>query len=256
MVKVKVLTVDGKKKGEVELPSCFGVPFRPDLIRRVVRCHWFAKKQPQGRDPLAGKRNTAESWGTGYATARVPRLKGSGYPSSRNAAFAPGTVGGRLAHPPKAEKNLNKKVNKKEKSLARKSAIAATGREELVRKRGHRFEEGATVPIVVDDKVQTFKSTKQVREFFKAIGVWSDVERAKFGRSVRAGKGKRRGRKYKRRVGPLVVISEDFGISRAARNLPGVDVVHVRNLSTEDLAPGARAGRLVVWTESSVKSLD
>ncbi|MHA1733838.1 MAG: 50S ribosomal protein L4 [Promethearchaeota archaeon] len=253
-MKTKVLSLDGSPRSDVELPDCFEMPLREDLIRRAVRCSWFARSQPQGRDPMAGKRNTAESWGTGYATARVPRLKGSGYPSSRNGAFAPMTVGGRRAHPPRSEKNLKKKINKKERRLALKSAIAATSNEDLVKKRGHKMEV-RHFPIVVDEKIQTLNKTQKFVEFLQNISVWEDVARVKSGRKIRAGKGKRRNRKYKRKRGPLLVISDDFGILKAARNVPGIDIVNVRHLSTEHLAPGARPGRLVIWTESSLKYL-
>ena len=51
---------------------------------------------------MAGKKTTAESRGTGSATARVPRMKsGAG-----RAAFAPSTVKGRQPHPPKVEKRI------------------------------------------------------------------------------------------------------------------------------------------------------
>jgi large subunit ribosomal protein L4e len=65
-----------------------------------------------------------------------------------------------------------------------------------------------------------------------------------------------RGRGKKIGKGPLIVINEDKGVSKAARNLPGVDVTVLRNLNAELLAPGANAGRLVVWVKSAFTSLD
>ncbi|MHA1611181.1 MAG: 50S ribosomal protein L4 [Promethearchaeota archaeon] len=253
---IKVLGLDGKEKGTVELPSIFSITPRLDLIHRAVVATESAQKQPQGRDPLAGKRNTAGSWGTGFAAARVPRLTGAGFPSSRNAAFAPGVVGGRLAHPPRAEKVITKRINKKEKNLALISAISATDKRDLIEKRGHKISHIKEFPMVIDDKLQTLKKTSQVMEVFENIGLIPDLTRVKEGRQIRAGKGKRRGRKYRRRTGPLIVIKDDFGIFKAARNITGVEVIHVKNLSSKKLAPGTHAGRLVLWTQSAFQSLN
>ena len=56
--------------------------------------------------------------------------------------------------------------------------------------------------------------------------------------------------------GPLIVISEDKGVRKAVSNLPGVEVTVLRNLNAELLAPGANAGRLVIWTKSAFVSID
>ena len=126
MKKINILGLDGKIKDTMDLPAVFSIIPRLDLIARAVISTEAAQKQPQGRDPLAGKRNSAKGWGTGQGTARVPRLQGSGYPNARNAAFAPGVLGGRVAHPPRAEKVTIKRINKKERHLALLSAISAT----------------------------------------------------------------------------------------------------------------------------------
>ena len=249
-----VYGVDGEEKERIEMPKVFSITPRLDLIERAVAAAQANRKQPQGRDPLAGKRNTAESWGPGHAMARVPRIKGSGFPTARNAGFAPGVVGGRLAHPPRAEKKIKKKINLKEKKKALLSAIAATGIRELVKKRNHKVDNIPELPIVIDDKFQTVKKTSEVYDILSRLGFEDEFKRAKV-KTIRAGKGKRRGRKYKKRKGPLVVIKEDFGIYKAARNIAGVDVVNVENLSVEHLAPGTHAGRLTVWTQSAFKAL-
>jgi large subunit ribosomal protein L4e len=253
--KVNVYGLDGKTKSTVDMPNVFLITPRFDLIQRAVISTEAAQKQPQGRDPLAGKRNTAESWGTGFAAARVPRIRGSGFPNARNAGFAPGVVGGRLAHPPRAEKVLVKKINKKEKHLALLSAISATGIKNLVQKRGHLVSEIDVLPIVIDDKFQTLKKTAEVIEIIGKMGLEKEITRVKDTIKIRAGKGKRRGRKYKKRKGPLIVIKDDFGIVKAARNIPGIEVVCVANLSCSLLAPGTQCGRLTIWTQSAFNSL-
>ena len=79
--------------------------------------------------------------------------------------------------------------------------------------------------------------------------------RAKEGKRIRAGRGKTRGRKYKKVKGPLLVVGEDQGISLGARNHAGVDVVVVENLNAELLAPGTHPGRLTIYTKSAVEKL-
>jgi len=247
---VNVYGLEGTPVEKLELPSIFETPVRPDLIRRAVISSITARIQPQGRDRLAGKRTTAESWGPGYGVARVPRIKGSS-----RAALAPMTVGGYRPHPPRVEKVVHEEINKKERRLAIRSAIAATAIKEFIERRGHVISKVPELPIVVSDEFQNLKKTKEVREVLKRLGLWDDVERAKEGKKVRAGKGKMRGRRYVRPKSLLIVIAKDNGIFKAARNLPGVDVCHVRNLNAEVLAPGGVPGRLTLWTKSAILEL-
>ncbi len=252
---VAVRALDGGIVREVELPEVFRAELRPDLIRRAFLAETSLNYQPKGTDVRAGKRTTAEPWGKGFGVSRVPRIKGSRYHAAGKGAFSPSTVGGRAAHPPKVEKRLVQKVNKKEYRLALKSAIAATAKKELVEARGHEFE-AADLPIIVVADAEKLKKTKEVMELFKRLGLWSDVERAKEGKKIRAGKGKMRGRRYRKPKGPLVVTgSPDCDLLKAARNLPGVDVADVRALNLELLAPGGVPGRLTVWTESAIEQL-
>jgi large subunit ribosomal protein L4e len=108
---------------------------------------------------------------------------------------------------------------------------------------------------VVDDDIEGLKKTEEVKGLLTSLGIWADVERADR-HKIRAGKGKMRGRRKKVGKGPLIVVSEDRGIGKAARNLPGVDTATVRGLNAELLAPGAHLGRLVVWAKSAFTSLD
>lgn len=249
---VKILNLEGKPAGKIELPSVFATPLRLDVIKRAVLALQSTRFQPQGRDYMAGKRTSAESRGTGLGTARIPRLKGS----SGRAAFAPGTVGGRLAHPPTSEKIIIKKIPKKEKRLALLSAVAATASREVVASRGHSIEDVRQIPLIVTDDFESLTKTKEVEETLIHLGVLSDIYRVKESRKIRAGKGKRRGRRTKQAVGPLIVVAENKGIMKAARNILGVDAVAVNNLNVEMLAPGTHPGRLTVWTNSAIEKLD
>ncbi len=254
-MKVSVFSLDGKRADEIELPEVFEEEYRPDLIKRAVIAAQTARLQPKAVDSMAGKRTSAETWGKGYGVARVRRVKGSRYPAAGRGAFSPHTVGGRRAHPPKVEKVLKERINKKERRLALRSAVAATGDRMLVSSRGHRLEHVPELPLVVDDALEELRETKRVKEVLQRLGLWEDVERVINGVKIRAGRGKMRGRKYRRRVGPLIVVSDDRGISLGVSNLPGAEVVKVRDLGVERLAPGGVPARLTVWTRSAVQKL-
>jgi len=248
---VKVYDLEGKPVKEIKLPEVFRAPVRIDIIRRAFHSIHTARIQPQGRDPMAGKRTTAESWGVGYGVARVPRIKGSS-----RAALVPQAVGGRKAHPPTTMKKVHERINKKEKRLALVSALAATAALYFVKKRGHVVETIPQVPLIVVNDFEELKKTSQVKEVLIRLGVWPDVLRAKMGKRIRAGKGKMRGRRYKKPKSVLIVISKDRGIFKAARNLPGVDVTLARNLNVELLAPGGDPGRLTIYTESALRDIE
>lgn len=249
---VKIFDLDGKPVGKIKLPSIFETSIRPDVIKRAVLAIQSASFQPQGRDPMAGKRTTAESRGVGLGIARIPRIKGP----RGTGAFAPGTVGGRLAHPPTSEKKIVKKIPRKEKRLALFSAIAATASKEMVVSRGHSVEGIPQIPLVVVNELEGLKKTRDVEEALIKLGVLADLYRVRESIKVRAGKGKLRGRKMKQAVGPLIVVAEDRGLGEAARNIPGVEVVPVKSLNAEVLAPGTHPGRLTIWTASAIKTLD
>jgi large subunit ribosomal protein L4e len=247
----EIFDLHGKATGKITLPEVFSTPLRPDVIKRAVLAIQSNRRQPQGRDLMAGKKTTAESRGTGSATARVPRIKsGSG-----RAAFAPSTVKGRQPHPPKAEKRILKSIPKKEAKLALTSAIAATAQKETVTSRGHKTEKVLEFPLVIEDAFEGLTKAKEVEDTFVSLGFDEDLTRVKDSRNIRAGKGKRRGRKMKQAVGPLIVVVEGKSLVNAASNLPGVEVTTVANLNTEMLAPGTHPGRLTIWTNGAIEKL-
>ncbi len=247
----KIFDLNGEVKGKIRIPPVFKTPTRPDVIKRAVVTLQSHRFQQQGRDTYAGKRTTAESRGVGLGISRIPRLK-----EGQRAAFAPSTVGGRTTHPPKAEKRIKKKIPKKEMRLAMRSAIAATASKETVASRGHIVYDIPDFPLVVTDEIQQLKKTREVREAFIRLGVWSDVYRVKESQNIRAGRGKTRGRRKKQAVGPLIVITQNEGLTEAARNIPGVDVATANSLNVELLAPGTHPGRLTLWTSSALEEVD
>ncbi len=247
----KVIDISGNVKGAISLPYTFTEDYRPDLIKRAVLAAQANRLQPYGVSPLAGLLTSAKGWGTGRGASRVARLN-----NSSRAARAPQTRGGRRAHPPKAEKVLSEKINTKERRKAIRSAIGATTSSELISARGHKFNPELQLPIIIEDKIEDIARTNDVRDILETINLWKDVLRAKRGRTIRAGRGKLRGRKYKKRKSILFVTSKNCSLFKAARNLSGVDVVSVDCLNAELLAPGTHAGRLTVWTESAVNALE
>jgi large subunit ribosomal protein L4e len=244
---LNIIDLSGKTAKKIT-SALFEEPYRPDLIKKAVLAAQANRRQPYGPHMYAGMRTSAEGWGPGRGVSRVARLK-----NSSKAARIPQAVKGREAHPPKPEADRTEKINDKERKKAIKSAIAATGNVELVKKRGHQFS--AQVPLVAVDELSSLTKTKEVKSFMEAARVWDDILRAKE-TTIRAGKGKLRGRKYKNTKSILIVTAEDKGIAKAARNLAGVDIVTFDQLNAELLAPGTHAGRLTIFTESAVAKLE
>ncbi len=242
---VNVIGVDGKTTGDVPVPSVFNTPLRLDVISKAVIAEQSHSFQRQGRDPMAGKRTTAEGFGVGRGISRVPRIGGHG-PLSGQAAFAPGTRGGRLAFPPVSMANPAKSINRKERRFALRSALAASASASIVKKRGHRFEEEMMFPLVVSDAIEKITKTSEARKILFSLGLWDDIARVEKSRQTLRGR-------TTHKVGPLIVVGDYQGAHRAFRNFDGVDVVRAQDLSVENLAPGTHPGRLTVWSESAFK---
>jgi large subunit ribosomal protein L4e len=243
-MQVPLNDLDGEAVDTVDLPAAFEGAVRPDLVRKAVTAAQANRRQDYGTDDYAGMRTSGESFGSGRGMAHVPRSEGTG-------VRVPQTVGGRKAHPPKTETDRTRTINDKERQAAVRSALAATADAELVADRGHEFD-AEELPIVLEDDFEDLEKTQDALATLEAVGLGADVERADEGRTVRAGQGKRRGRKYREPKSILVVTSSESGPSRAARNLAGVDVATGREVNAEDLAPGGEAGRLTVFTESGL----
>ncbi len=248
---VPVYDAYGEIVKKMKLPWFFGFPIRKDLIRRAFLAAFTSRIQPQGRDPYAGKRTTARSFGVGLGIARVPRIPGIG-----RAAFINSAVGGMAAHPPRVEKRTKEEINKKEKRIALLSALASTSIPEMVRARGHRFSV-EHLPVILSNGVEDdILYTTNARELLKKIGLWEDVERSKKGTRIRAGKGKMRGRRYKEPKSILFILSDaSSNLALAVRNLPGVDIMTPKTLNILLLAPGGVPGRLTVITENALEML-
>ena len=124
---VTVRDLEGEDAGSVELSGAFEEHPRPDLVKRAVLAAQANRRQDYGTDEYAGLRTPAESFGSGRGMAHVPRQDGQ-------ARRVPQTVGGRVAHPPKAETDRTLDINDKERKQAIRAAVAATADAELDRK--------------------------------------------------------------------------------------------------------------------------
>ncbi|MDP3918920.1 MAG: 50S ribosomal protein L4 [Nanoarchaeota archaeon] len=259
-MKVKTKSLEGKEGKEVTLPKQFSEEFRPDLIKRAVLAVQSHNIQAYGVNPDAGMRSSSrlskrrKDYKTTYGPgrSRSPRkiMTRRGLHFYFVGAFAPNTVGGRTAHPPKAEKVWDQKINIKERRKAIRSAIAATMDSKLVKKRGHR-----TGSIILESKFESLTKTKDVEKMLKDLGFTEELERIAV-KKIRAGVGKNRGRPYRKKKGPLFVVSGKCSLVKAAQNMQGIDICNVKDLNAELLAPGTDAGRLTIWSDKAIELME
>jgi len=158
--------------------------------------------------------------------------------------------------PTKVWRKWHRKTNQNQKRYATASALAASAVPALVMARGHRIEEINEVPLVLSSEIESITKTKAAIELLKSIKAYSDVEKVIESRKIRAGKGKARNRRHVQRKGPLVIYNEDSGLTKAFRNIPGVDLACVTRLNLLQLAPGSHLGRFIIWTQGAFEKLD
>jgi len=261
-MKLGIRDTKNSEKGQKELPRQFNEQIRVDLVKRAVLSFLSRLRQPYGADPEAGKR--ASSWiskrrrdyktSYGHGIARSPRkiLSRSGTQFNWKGAFAPNTVGGRRAHPAKASKLWEEKINGKEKSKAMRSALAAALSKDYVKSRGHIIPE--TYPFIISNEFEQIKKSKDILMALETLGFSEELLRCKE-KKIRAGKGKMRNRPYKKKVGPLFVVSDNSPLIKSGKNIPGVDIVSVKSLNAYNLAPGAQPGRATLFTENALDAI-
>ncbi len=253
-MKAKVYSKDGKEAKEITLPSCFNEEIREEIIRRAVLSDETKEYQPKGAYKFAGLETSAKYRGRKDAygslknkgQAMLPReVRPKGL--AGKVRRIPSAYSGRRAHPPKPEKIIIEKVNKKEYRKALFSAIAATAQPELIKARGHLYSGQA--PIIFSDDVLSLSKTKDVL-FLLSNFIGKDLSKAKQKRKKVTGIRKRKTR-TKTPKSALIVIPKNT-IFKAALNLPGVDVIPVNKLRVKDFAPGTHPGRLTIYTEKAL----
>lgn len=290
---VAVLGLDGSPEAggrTAALPDAFSSPFRRDLVHKAYTILDSHRYQPKGVHPTAGMDNSADSLDppTGHGRSRVARMNASGAGGrGGEGGEVASTRGGRQAHPPRSGKRIYKRMNRTERRLALRSAIAATAMRGVVEGRGHRLPDGRDLPIVVSGEVEGIARASELVGVLGALGLRPDADRLARRRS-RSGRSALRGRPKKAGKSVLFVVGggenggsdagpdaapgrgEDGGesgrpgrpatttpppppaLSRAAGSIPGIDVVRAGDLSVLDLAPGSEPGRLVVYTPDAL----
>ncbi len=259
-MKTKILDINGKEKSSIEMPKAFSERIREDIVAKVLE----AKKtrQPYAPSPVGGKQHSASGkiqhvrhvWKTmqGKGISRVPRkiMSRRGSQFNWTGAEIPNAVGGRRAHPPKIASMINtKRINKKEMTIALKSALSATADEKIVSRKYERLKDKKiAVPFVVEEKITKLKAKEFIESLKKMLGK-DLIEVAMKKREVRSGRGKHRGRKYKSNAGALLVVGEK---EKMKANI--IDVTNTKKLGVVDLAKGG-LGRLTIYTENAVKEL-
>lgn len=178
-------------------------------------------RQPYAVSSKAGHQTSAESWGTGRAVARIPRVRGGGTHRSGQGAYGNMCRGGHMYAPTKTMRRWHRKINIQQRRYAICSAIAATGVPSLVMARGHRVDRVPELPLVLSKEVESLKKTKDAVKVLKAIRAWPDIQKVYNSQRFRAGKGKMRNRRRIQKRGPIIIYKKDDGISRAFRNIPG-----------------------------------
>ena len=158
-MKLAILNTKAEKAGDAELPAQFSEEFRPDLIKRAVLAKQTHDIQRYGAAPKAGMRASGNlsrrrkkyKSSYGHGISRVPRkiMTARGSRFFWVGAVAPGTVGGRKAHAPKATKCVIKLINATEQAKAMRSALSATVDSKIVQARGHKTPEA--YPFILSD---------------------------------------------------------------------------------------------------------
>nr|ACR24942.1 ribosomal protein L4 [Lepidochitona cinerea] len=150
---ISVFTEKGESSGtNVTLPAVFRAPIRPDIVNFVHFQMKMNGRQPYAVSEKAGHQTSAESWGTGRAVARIPRVRGGGTHRSGQGAFGNMCRGGRMFAPTKTWRRWHRRININQRTYAMCSAIAATGIPPLIMSKGHRIEETPEIPLVVGDQ--------------------------------------------------------------------------------------------------------
>lgn len=254
-MKAKLYDKAGKVKDDVNLPKAFSGRIRADVLLKVfeaqkgVFMHSYGAKEGAGAQYSASgiSIKARHKWkGTyGKGIARIPRKIMSRHGASFNwvGATTANARGGRKPHAPRALKNLFKKINKKEQELALKSGlIGSLDAKVLEKKFGRKVNVGG---VFVSDILSA-----KTKDFVAAMKAVFGDENFMKTKSIRAGIGKMRGRKYKTNAGLLFVVGSEEEMKRS-----GIDVVKVRDLSVKDLAPNGVAGRMVCYTEKAIEEL-
>jgi len=241
----------------VSLPIVFTAPIRPDLVHDVHSRMALNRRQAYAVSEKAGHQTSAESWGTGRAVARIPRVPGGGTHRAGQAAFGNMCRGGRMFAPTKTWRKWHRRISVTQKRHAYATALSASAIPALVMARGHKIDQVSEIPFVLDNKaVDTIDKTSAAVALLKSFSAYEDVQKVADSMTMRCGKGKMRNRRWTQRRGPLVIYNKSGPMVKAFRNIPGVELCSVQKLNLLQLAPGGHIGRFIIWTKDAFEHLD
>jgi large subunit ribosomal protein L4e len=251
-MKSQLFSSKGEKKSQIELPKIFSTKIRKDIVSKYFEInkliHPYAPKKDAGmRQSASGTiSHKRHDWKGHYGRgiARVPRktMWRRGTQFMWVGANAPGTRGGRKTHPPKGI-GKEKKINKKEIKLALESAFAATANQDLVKGRYSSLEKIENIPAVIEFLPS---NTKELIGTLKVI-FKGNVKLIMKSKTQRAGKGTRRGRKYKSNAGVLIIKGKEENSKHS-----GFDIKSHEDVSISDLYP---LGRITLYTKKALEEL-
>ena len=257
-MKSKLYDITGKEKGTINLPSCFSEEIREDIVAKVLESQKI--RQPYGPSPIAGNQSSASGkinhrrhvWKTSYGRgmSRIPRkvMSHKGSQFTWVGATVPGTRGGRRAHPPKIVAMVKRLlINKKEKKIAMLSALSATANTKYIVGKYETIENIKDAPFVIES------FSPKVRELLTSMKNILGEELYNIAvkkKSVRSGRGKMRGRKYKSNAGALIVLG---GKEKLKTN--AFEVVNIKKLGVTNLAKGG-LGRLTIYSQAAIKEIE
>tara|TARA_Y100000034_G_scaffold63843_2_gene77193 strand:- start:15215 stop:16006 length:792 start_codon:yes stop_codon:yes gene_type:complete len=254
-MKSTLYTSEGKKKSSLDLPKLFDIQIRSDLVDKYLQATKFLLTQAYSPDPKAGRKHSASGtishkrhdWKGHYGRgiSRIPRktMWRRGTQFYWVGAEVSSARGGRRVHGPKLIKRL-RKINKKEIQLAMNSALASTASQDFVASRYSSLEKAPEIPMVIESLPQ---KTKSLVLALKSI--FPNLDSLIFkNKTVRAGKGKLRGRKYKSSAGLLIITAPE-----EKTKLSGFDIQSTDSLTIQDLYP---LGRLTLYTQKAIDSLE
>ncbi len=252
-MKAALFDSKGASTADIELPALFARPIREDLVAKYVEATKFASRQPYATYKEAGKRHSASGtishkrheWKGHYGKgiARLPRksMWRRGTQFYWVGAEVSNTRGGRVAHPPSGLTAF-RKINKKEQEQAFHGALAATMSSLYIKKRYATLTTPRMSAVIESLPGKTKELFATLKNIFG--NAFSLVIKQK---AVRAGKGKRRGRKYKANAGLLLVTG-----TNESKPFKGIDLVQAKELAITDLSP---LGRLTLFTKQALKEL-
>ncbi len=246
-MKADLFDITGKKIKSVDLPKQFDESYEPDLVNRAVLAIMSHKRQSYGTAPLAGQGYSAKlsrrrrdyKGAYGKGISRVPRktMWRRGMQFGWVGTLIPGTVGGRRAHPPKAVKLWGLKINNKERKKAIRSALSGAAFKSKV--------------VILENNFENLKRVKDAKKVLNLLGFTTEAVKRK-----KAGRGKSRMRSFRYKKNPLIIVGEKCELFKAISNIPGYDIMTVKNINASALSLGFDKPRDCIFTENALNKLN